>query len=132
MRVDLSLAHEARIASLEIQLSKAIARIEKLEAVKKKPKPVPALSLAEQLDRIHIGKITSKVAEKHGVTVERMRSHDKRQVFMAPRWEAWALCSDAGFSTPVIGRYFGGRDHTTILHGIKKARALLQFGGGNG
>ena len=132
MKIDLSLAHEARIASLESQLSKAIARIAKLEAVKVKTKPVPALSFAEKNDRIQIGKIAAKVAEKHGVTVERLRSHDRRNVFMAPRWEAWTICNEAGFSTPIIGRFFGGRDHTTILHGIKKWRDLLQSGGENG
>ncbi len=118
----MDLAHEARIASLECKLAKAIARIERLEAVKIKPKPVPALTFKEQAERINMGKITAKVAEKHNVTVERMRSLDRRKVFMPPRWEAWTLCSEAGHSTPVIGRYFGGRDHTSILHGIKRWR----------
>jgi len=118
----MDLAHEARIASLECKLAKALARIERLEAVKIKPKPVPALTFHEKAERINMGKIAARVAEKHGVTVERMRSHDRRQVFMPPRWEAWTLCSEAGHSTPVIGRFFGGRDHTTILHGIRKER----------
>lgn len=122
MKLDLSLAHEARLASLESQLAKALARIARLEAAKKKPKPVPMLTLEERTARIAMGKIAVWVAEKHNVTVERMRSHDRRQVFMAPRWEAWKLCHEAGFSTPMIGRFFGGRDHTTILHGIRAAR----------
>ncbi len=31
----------------------------------------------------------------------------------------------AGFSLPVIGRALGGRDHTTILHSVRKATSLL-------
>jgi len=121
MKLDLSLAHEARIASLESQLAKALARISRLEAVKKRPKPVPMLTLEERAARIVMGKIAAEVAEKHDVTVDLMRSRDRRQIFMAPRWEAWKLCHEAGFSTPIIGRFFGGRDHTTILHGIRAA-----------
>lgn len=122
MKLDLFLAHEARIASLESQLAKALARISRLEAVKKKPKPVPMLTLEERTARIAMGKIAAEVAEKHNVTVERMRSQDRRRVFIPPRFEAWALCHAAGFSTPVIGRFFGGRDHTTILNGIWVAK----------
>lgn len=120
-----TLAHEARIASLELQLAATIAKIDKLVAEKKKFKPSAVISAEEQSSRIRIGQITAEVATRYDVTVERMRSHDKRRVFMAPRWEAWALCQDERFSTPVIGRYFGGRDHTTILHGIRQHRAKM-------
>ncbi len=120
-----TLAHEARIASLEAKVEKLLAQVSKLEAAKKRPKPVPVLSAEERAARIRIGQITAEVAARYGVTVERMRSHDKRAVFMSPRWEAWALCHDEKFSTPIIGRYFGGRDHTTILHGIGKHRAKV-------
>lgn len=125
MKPDLSLAHEARIASLESQLAKAIARIKRMEAVKRKPKPEPMMTLGERTARIAMGKIAAEVAEKHGVTVERMRSQDRRQVFMPARFEAWTLCSEAGYSTPMIGRFFGGRDHTSILHGIGKHKAQI-------
>lgn len=125
MRPGLSLAHEARIASLESQLAKAIARIKRLESVKRKPKPEPMLTLGERAARVAMGKIAAEIAEKHGVTVERMRSQDRRQVFMPARFEAWTLCSEAGFSTPIIGRFFGGRDHTSILHGIGKHKAQI-------
>ena len=29
-------------------------------------------------------------------------------------------------SLPEIGRRFGGRDHTTIMHGVKKIEELMQ------
>lgn len=111
----IALSHEARIASLE---SKIKALEKKIERARK----VSAITGEEHAARIRIGQITAEVATRYGVTVERMRSHDKRHVFNAPRWEAWALCQDERFSTPVIGRYFGGRDHTTILHGIRQHR----------
>jgi chromosomal replication initiation ATPase DnaA len=117
-----TLAHEARIASLESQLAEAIKRIRKLEAAKRKAKIMPLLSAEEHKARIRIGQITAEVATQYGVTVERLRSHDRRQVFQTPRRDAWARCHAEGYSTPVIGRYFGGRDHTSILHGLWKWR----------
>lgn len=50
-----------------------------------------------------------------------------REVFYAwPRQAAYMLYSDyTKLSSPAIGRIFGDRDHTTILHGIKRARARI-------
>ena len=33
-------------------------------------------------------------------------------------------------SLPEIGRRFGGRDHTTVLHAVRKIEALAQTDGG--
>ena len=117
-----TLAHEARIANLESKLAAALARIEKLEA----PKPVKVpkvMDIAEYAQRARIREIAAEVAQKYQVTLERMKSHDRRAVFNMPRYEAWHLCHKEGITTPVIGRYFGGRDHTTILHGLGRYRA---------
>jgi chromosomal replication initiator protein len=32
-------------------------------------------------------------------------------------------------SLPEIGRKFGGRDHTTVLHGVRKIEALVAIDG---
>lgn len=37
------------------------------------------------------------------------------------RWAAMVALRHAGFSTPQIGKMLGGRDHTTVMHGLKQA-----------
>lgn len=42
-----------------------------------------------------------------------------RQVLM------WFAASHYGMSTPYIGRALGGRDHSTVVHGIQKVAKML-------
>lgn len=66
-------------------------------------------------------RITHEVSEKHRVSVEDMRgkSHVKR--FVAARSEAYfRIRTETALSYPQIGRRFGGRDHTTVIHGVRR------------
>ena len=43
-----------------------------------------------------------------------------------PRQIAMYLCKSlTTFSYPEIGKNFGGKDHTTVMHAVKKIEALL-------
>lgn len=62
--------------------------------------------------------ITEQVAERHGLTVPNLRLRTRQRVHAWPRQEAYAIIrAITGASYPRIGRFFGGRDHTTILKG---------------
>ncbi len=67
------------------------------------------------------------VAERHGMTLERLCVSSHRRSFARPRQIAMyairQLCPH--MSLPHIGRLFGGRDHTTVLHGVKKIEGLI-------
>lgn len=39
---------------------------------------------------------------------------------------AYLVLHEAGLSYPAIGRALGDRDHTTILHGARRARQLIR------
>lgn len=46
---------------------------------------------------------------------------------IAPRHFAMALARRlTGRSLPFIGRHFGGRDHTTVLHAVRKMRPVIE------
>lgn len=56
-----------------------------------------------------------------GITLREMLSERRGQRVARPRMIAMARCVDeTGRSLPVIGRAFGGRDHTTVMHAYRK------------
>lgn len=74
-----------------------------------------------------IADVIAATAETHGLTVEDLRSDAVRRRLSWPRQEAYWLARHlCGRSAAVIGRAFGGRDHSTILHGIRQVDLRLQ------
>lgn len=74
--------------------------------------------------------ICEEVARKHGVSIDELRSHRRHKEVIAARHEAmWRCRHETLASLPMIGRALGGRDHTTILNGVRKHAARLAKGG---
>lgn len=70
--------------------------------------------------------VVSKVAAFYGVTVDEMIGPSRKKAIAEIRQEAYhALYETGRYSLPTIGGYFGGRDHTTIMHGIRSHKARL-------
>ncbi len=66
------------------------------------------------------------VCTKYGISKEVMRSRDKRKKISRPRQIIMFLARElTNASYPKIGRHFG-RDHTTIVHGVKSLRERMQ------
>lgn len=73
--------------------------------------------------------IVEEVAAKHGVFMSDMRSVRRGRAQVAARHEAmWRLRNETTMSLPEIGRRLGGRDHTTVLHGVKRHQERLDKG----
>ncbi|MCC6673893.1 MAG: chromosomal replication initiator protein DnaA [Thermomicrobiales bacterium] len=71
--------------------------------------------------------VITTVAEKCGVTSEAMKGRNRAQEIVIPRQIAMYLMrEETGASLAEIGRALGGRDHTTVIHGIEKIEARLQ------
>jgi hypothetical protein len=65
--------------------------------------------------------IAKDVAARYQITVEDLRGAARVRWIAWPRQEAFALCYETGlWSYPQIGDFFGGRDHTTVMHGEKR------------
>ncbi len=75
---------------------------------------------------ITIEDIQKQVAEHYNVRVSDMHSNRRLRVVARPRQIAMYLSKKlTSSSLPEIGRKFGGRDHTTVMHGVKKIEELL-------
>lgn len=68
-----------------------------------------------------VTQIMARVGEPYGVTPQMMRDQRRTRVIAWPRMAAMAAVHRElpRLSYPAIGRAFGGRDHTTILHGVR-------------
>lgn len=66
-------------------------------------------------------------AERNGVSVPVLTGASRRRPVAEVRQAAYAYVRQRcpHLSLPQIGRLFGDRDHTTILHGIRKHAARL-------
>lgn len=75
---------------------------------------------------VSIGSITTAVARQLGVKSADIRSGSRRQAIVRARSLAmWLSRQMTDQSLSNIGDAFGGRDHSTVLHAIRKTDALL-------
>ena len=82
------------------------------------------MNIANPLPQPPFGKsirqVILDVAAKHGFSYLEMISDRRAAVLCWARQEAyWRCIQETVYSVPMIARHFGGRDHTTILHGVK-------------
>lgn len=76
--------------------------------------------------RVSVEDIQKKVAEHYGIRLADMHSPRRARPVARPRQVAMYLCKAlTSHSLPEIGRKFGGRDHTTIIHGVRKVEELM-------
>lgn len=84
-----------------------------------------ALVLTTSADRAK--QIAKFVAEKHGLTLEQLVGRTRSDDVVKARHEVfYRLRKETTWSLPRIGRFIGGRDHTTVLHGIRKHEMRLR------
>ena len=77
--------------------------------------------------RTTIDQIQKKVAEHFNVKISDMHSARRSRTIARPRQIAMFLSKNLTTrSLPEIGRKFGGRDHTTVIHAIKKVKELVK------
>ncbi|MDX9689836.1 MAG: chromosomal replication initiator protein DnaA [Alphaproteobacteria bacterium] len=78
--------------------------------------------------RITIDEIQKKVAEHYNIRVADMHSARRARVVARPRQVAMYLAKQlTPRSLPEIGRKFGGRDHTTVIHAVRKIEELSAY-----
>jgi hypothetical protein len=95
-------------------------------------RPMP-ITPHEEADEVPLGgprpslkAILLAVAAAFRVPVVDIMSHRRSRRICEARHAAYRIARDLTFLTlPQIGRRIGGRDHTTVLHGIRRTQALF-------
>jgi len=81
--------------------------------------------------RVTIEEIQKRVAEHFNIRLTDMYSARRARAVARPRQVAMYLSKQlTARSLPEIGRKFGGRDHTTVMHAVKKVEELRQTDAG--
>lgn len=71
-------------------------------------------------------RIAHRVSQHFHVDPRQLRSADRAHNVLVPRQISMYLARQlTGLSLGEIGAYFGGRDHTTVLHGCRKVEQAL-------
>jgi chromosomal replication initiator protein len=75
--------------------------------------------------RVTIDEIQKRVAEHFNIRLSEMTSARRARSVARPRQVAMYLAKQLTTrSLPEIGRKFGGRDHTTVMHAVRKIEEL--------
>jgi chromosomal replication initiator protein len=76
--------------------------------------------------RITIDEIQRKVSDHYNIRMTDMHSARRARNVARPRQVAMYLAKQlTARSLPEIGRKFGGRDHTTVMHAVRKIEELM-------
>jgi len=76
---------------------------------------------------IPIELIQRKVSECFGVKLSELRAKNRTKAVAFPRQIAMFLARQLTHaSLAEVGRAFGGKDHTTVLHAVGKVQTLLR------
>lgn len=86
-----------------------------------------AINAASPTEEVALASITNAVARYFRMKSSELRSSSRKQNLVRARSLAmWLARRMTGKSMHQIGDHFGGRDHTTVLHAIRKTQSLLE------
>jgi chromosomal replication initiator protein len=96
----------------------------------------PDLAMAELILRdlvdeevtpeVSVSVIMEVIGNFYGFTIEELTGTSRNQQLVTARQMAMALCNElTSLSLPKIGKAFGNRDHTTVMHARDKIKNLI-------
>jgi chromosomal replication initiator protein len=111
----------------------ALMRLEASRGFSDGQAEIDAAYVREYLSQHHPGRkpsvheIALVTAEHYSLKLSELRSASRRRTIATPRSVAMYLARTlTGSSLQQIGRYFGGRDHTTVSYGCRRTEGRLQ------
>src|SRR3990167_200426 len=72
-------------------------------------------------------RLKEKICYLWGITNNELTGFCRSRDLVTARWAGMLIIQKhLAWSPPRIGRAFGNRDHTTVIHGIRQAKQLLE------
>lgn len=111
------MATAAGLHAHRLGLSETIDALNRITLALRPPEDVRLLALR----RLSMTEITKPIAEAHGVTLADLQGPSKVAHLARARQEVMHSLHKTGrWSSVQIGRFLGGRDHATILYGVRR------------
>jgi chromosomal replication initiator protein len=128
---DVRILLAARIRSSVRELEGAFTKLLAYSSVTGAPISVPMAQQAlrhllhTNERRVSIEAVLRATAERFGLQPAQLKQKTNAHEISRPRQIAMYLCREVtGASLPEIGRHFGGKHHTTVLHAIRKVEEM--------
>lgn len=84
--------------------------------------------IAKERPPVTMEYIRKTVAEHFRLSIDDINGRKRTQTIVVPRQIAMYLCRKIlDTPLPAVGKFFGGRDHTTVIHSCNKIAAELEF-----
>lgn len=71
-------------------------------------------------------RILNKASELFDLSVKELSGNQRYRYLMPARFAMYKALRVRAFSYPRIGKLFGGKDHSTIIHGVKRAEYMME------
>lgn len=114
------------------EIEGALMRLQTLVTIERRPLDLPNVeySLADILEehhpRIDLPRIQQAVVEHYDVSILDLHSKKRSRSIVVPRQICMFLARrHTNMSLGEIGDFFGGRDHSTVIHGVAKIEKSL-------
>lgn len=129
---DVAMQMATQIRTNVPDLEVALARLTAYASLHNQAEVTPAMAatmleqfFAERAQEMTAARIQSAVAERLDLKVSDLRSKSRQRAVAFGRQVAMFLCREfTNASLPAIGRDFGGKDHSTVLHACSKIADL--------
>ena len=88
---------------------------------------IESLNKEEKLNNFHPDEIIKNVCYFYKIKTTQIKSSKRDAFLVKPRQVAmYLLKKELGLTYVEIGHLLGGRDHTTIMHGVEKVDNMLK------
>jgi hypothetical protein len=97
-----------------------VAKLQEAQGIKPKPAPLREIQVPDQSEPVGYREVIAQIAYYMDVSVADIMGKDRRNEYLQARMVAYKVLADRGNSFAQIGRWIGGRDHSTVMNGIKR------------